>query len=132
MAMDPEKKAKWVEDLRSGNFQQGKGALHSVLTLGDGTQRHTFCCLGVFAEQAVAAGACERNLCVNYYIYFDPENPEDRDFSVLPNVIAKWAGLADTSPHVQDGGGSALATINDHSELTFSEIADLIEADETL
>lgn len=132
MAMDPEKKAKWVEDLRSGNFKQGKGALHNVLTLG-GTQMHEFCCLGVLAEQAVAAGACERNINGSFYTYFDPKNPADKDFSTLPYVIVTWAGLAGTSPEVHRGDEiQTLASLNDYSELTFSEIADLIEADETL
>lgn len=44
---------KWIQDLRSGRYAQGYGAL-KVIT-ADGEVRH--CCLGVAAEQLVEQGA---------------------------------------------------------------------------
>lgn len=41
--LKPEVKAKWLEDLRSGNIQQGVSHLRD--------SRNRFCCLGVLARQ---------------------------------------------------------------------------------
>ena len=47
MPMNPQIKAQWVADLRSGQYEQGNGYLNA-----DGK----LCCLGVLCEQAVKAG----------------------------------------------------------------------------
>jgi len=44
--MDAEIKAKWIAALRSGEYQQGSGALK--IEHHNGTVEH--CCLGVLAE----------------------------------------------------------------------------------
>lgn len=41
--MKPEVKAKWLEDLRSGEYEQGRWTLKHQIN-------NTYCCLGVLAE----------------------------------------------------------------------------------
>jgi hypothetical protein len=43
MSLDVNDKTKWVNALRSGEYQQGKGVLHNPDT-------NTYCCLGVLCE----------------------------------------------------------------------------------
>lgn len=53
--MDPELKAKWVEALRSGNYQQGRYSLKK-----DGK----YCCLGVLCEVAGVTASGDGGLYV--------------------------------------------------------------------
>lgn len=48
--MDPKDKARWVTDLRSGKYPQGKFYLR--------TAEDTFCCIGVYADQLTQDGHC--------------------------------------------------------------------------
>jgi hypothetical protein len=121
--VNPEIRKRWVDALRSGEYQQGVGSLR---TGGD-----KYCCLGVLCEIAVADGVIER---------FDPEAngtfsdkhsygvPENKQWSHLPLKVQKWANLAASNPMVRrDGWGYPLAHLND-LKVPFSEIADCIEA----
>lgn len=106
---------KWVEALRSGEYQQG----HSLLR----SSENKMCCLGV---------ACE----INPNAEFMPGN-DDREGGYLigygplmvslmmDGVMREWLGMA--SP---DGGfdGGSLALLNDQGK-TFSDIADVIESE---
>ena len=98
---------KWVEVLRSGEYQQTQG----VLRKWDG-----FCCLGV---------ACD---------LYAQENPQlgawDEDrftflnrVSTLPGQVRDWLGL---SSIIGKHSSGCLADDNDEGK-TFSEIADIIE-----
>jgi hypothetical protein len=122
-------KTRWVDALRSGDYEQAQRVLHPL-----GTQR--FCCLGVLCDlylqeigeawteissepgsTSVALGACYG------------------ETGALPLEVVTWAGLANLNPDVEVGptkpGGrarwSSLASLNDHGS-TFVAIADLIEA----
>ena len=103
----PEQQAKnrreWVEALRSGDYQQGQGAL---LT-GD-----RFCCLGVACE---ISGLAEWN--GHYYLGQD---------CALPDEVMDWLGLRDYMGEWMNG--DTLAARNDTGK-TFREIADLIESE---
>lgn len=129
--MDPEIKAQWVAALRSGDFQQGKGVLHRVTDVnGNGTETHEFCCLGVLSECAVAVGKAERKFGdTGYFRYYDPADDEfGGNGHYLPRVVKVWAGFRDANPSLMyEGDFHSLAELNDDFQLSFSEIADLIE-----
>ena len=98
---------KWIDALRSGKYEQGKGALQS--------SPDSYCCLGV---------AC-RVLSPRYYTYSDGMLGGG-----LPAVefgAPQW--LADIN---KDFGlkttGVTLDELNDKGGFTFDEIADLLQA----
>lgn len=101
---------KWVESLRSGRFKKSKGFLFD----GKG-----FCCLGVLC---ISEG-CDR---------IDIENQKILDRS-MRNLIFGSVGLFPRNCSVTSMTGGeniehySLAALNDNSELTFSQIADVIE-----
>lgn len=102
--MDQKIKDRWVEALRSGEYEQGRGALKS----GD-----RFCCLGVLCDLFVkdGLGTWGQDLFgSNGY---------------LPPVVVAWAGLRNKSPAVDS---LTLTCLNDTFKTNFTQIADLIEA----
>jgi hypothetical protein len=85
--MDPTIKAKWLEALRSGQYEQGHDALHDP-------EKNTFCCLGVLSE-VVRPGCFSRG-------EIDPAHPYP------PNDLLRVAGLqAHTGGHDPDEMDSA-------------------------
>lgn len=112
--MNQDIKKRWVEALRSGKYQQGRGQLRA-----DGR----WCCLGVLGDIAVADGLAtwldngdgEFSLC-------DADSC-DMGVCMPTQKVDEWAGL--------DGeykcGKTSLLHLNDNGT-PFSEIADLIEA----
>lgn len=110
---------KWVEALRSGEYQQGTKFLCK-----DGK----YCCLGVLCDLAVKEGIVK---------FDDMVEPEVRYFGgncdVLPQAVQSWVGLKNAlgaydtyfafGTIMQD----SLASLNDVEMLKFNEIADFIE-----
>jgi len=88
----------WLEALRSGRYKQGT----QVLKHND-----EFCCLGVLQD-----------LC--------PIEPSGDRYYLSVETI-EWAFERGKGLHNPQAGGKELADLND-SGSTFSEIADLIEA----
>ena len=138
--MDATIKTEWLDDLRSGNFHQGEGKLHTSTRNEDGTERHEFCCLGVLCERAVAAGIVERvDVSDDYaagedhkvYAYAPTEGPNAGVPypHYPPPAVAVWAGLpsGDTNPYVDtETGRRVIANVNDEGA-TFTDLADMIE-----
>lgn len=124
--MNEEIKTQWVQALRSGDYEQGKGVLQ-----GDGK----FCCLGVLCDLAEKAGVIEgenaQHSRTDYEIvrgYSDGYAHSFTQTEILPMRVRDWAET-DSSPTVTTDGGyrhSSLAELNDEGS-TFDEIADLIE-----
>lgn len=116
--MNPEIKRQWLDRLRSGEYVQTKFALKD---------REGYCCLGVLCEVAVD------NNAIKYYPgpnwgYAKNDLEFLRSKGTPPKEVAFWAGLDAVDPIVQyDGEEYRLARLNDIVELTFEEIADLIE-----
>lgn len=122
MPMNPGIKAQWTAALRSGEFEQGKGALNRYGKL---------CCLGVLCELAVKAEVIEAERHEHYVIY-------DGQADVPPVPVRAWAGLPVGGPH----GGNPLVTVNDgevslaelndgengYDQHSFAQIADIIDA----
>lgn len=122
--MNKEIKARWIEALRSGNYEQGRYNLR---------RRDEFCCLGVLCD------IVKDDVNYNWLpaqddfgtIYKFAESDE-----ILPELVAIHAGLKDCSPKVQVtvkcGNEEAiesqpLADLNDSWEYSFERLADLIE-----
>lgn len=112
--MNPEVKKKWIEALKSREYDQGVGGL----CVGD-----RFCCLGVLCDLharetnkawdhqvGIERGAARYCGCRNY----------------LPQEVMEWAGLKSENPVVGGNDRQALANLNDGG-YSFSSIANLIE-----
>ncbi len=124
-------KAKWLDALRSGKYEQGAKRLR---------RNDAYCCLGVLCDlHAKTTGSGEWgtfHLGSNDYITMDGGKRERQD-GVLPGAVYEWAGLATDDPVVYEG--LTLSQFNDGDDnkddlstfrepKTFAEIADLIEA----
>jgi hypothetical protein len=126
--MHPEIKQRWVEALRSGQYEQGTERL--CTTTPDG---YSFCCLGVLTDLAVQDGAgrwldagCELD-----------QPTFSRCLGVLPDRVTAWAGLSSDCPALSPAVYASLpakylSALNDSHLYTFEQIADLIEADPEL
>ena len=111
--MNQQVKEKWLNALRSGDYQQTQNYLHKE----DG-----FCCLGVLCDLYIKENNEEWNLAVaedgdrDYYEFQDKTGR-------IPLSVIEWAGVEDCNPNIC---GRSLAERNDTGS-TFNEIADLIE-----
>lgn len=116
--MDAAIKEQWIKDLRSGEFEQGRGQLE---------KGGKFCCLGVLAFRAAEAGVIERR---------ESQFPGsaawyDESKGVLTPEICKWAGLEEDNDKgtyvLEDGTIRHLTQDNDYNGHNFVMIADTIE-----
>ncbi len=148
--MDSTIKGLWTGDLRSGNFPQGMGKLHTSTRKADGTEEHNFCCLGVLCERGVEAGIVDRVVAysnesesgtlytVYAYVPVGSETSENEDTNYPPHVVREWAGLDKTNPEVAFAIGTQLdtrepltrtdnlAALNDEGK-EFEDIAEAID-----
>jgi len=120
-------KDRWVNALRSGDYKQGTQCLLSE----DGS----YCCLGVLCDLYMK----ESNQEVEWETTEDSRgvNMKVASFygytTILPETIREWAGLNEQSPSVTyvdmdgEGGYFMLSNLNDEHELSFEELAELIE-----
>lgn len=108
-----ENRRKWVEALRSGDFQQGEGML-GYTDKEDGVTR--FCCLGVACE--VLGAPREESDALDRRFQYGGEA------EYLPLIIVRKLGVPDRNPSLDNG--ERLANLNDGGT-SFAEIADLIE-----
>ncbi len=107
----------WLAALRSGIYKQNKGALRS----GD-----KFCCLGVASDISKVGEWIPSD---GEDILYDYKSGPFISFSYLHPAVSEWLGISHRSRQVElpeDSIFEDLAEAND-GELTFSEIADLIE-----
>lgn len=108
MAMNPEIKAKWLEALRSGKYQQTTG----VLRRGD-----SYCCLGVLCDLSVE-GSWSTLPEGDCYLFVTTKEGKP-NCSVLPDAVATETKL----PLTEQG---RLASMNDRGK-SFEQIANWIE-----
>ncbi len=107
--MNADIKHLWIEALRSGKYQQGRGQLHI---------NNQFCCLGVLCDIAPnkAWTGSQRE-------WFNKE-----EMTMLPDSVREWAGLETDDPKL---GTATCVELNDglngYYPLDFASIADLIE-----
>lgn len=111
--MNPTIKQRWVEELRSGKYQQGKGHLRD--------SGEMYCCLGVLCD-IIEPGAWK----------LDPGQTDvymhGKGHETLPSdTVLTMAGLPGRDSAYYDEVIDVLVTMNDTYNNTFSEIADWIE-----
>lgn len=104
--MKPEIKKIWIEALRSGKYQQGQGALKE----GD-----SFCCLGVLCDLYDSTGwdpapNDNRSKKLSFQSFMGAPSLDVLDWSKFPQAL------------LQD-----YIDANDIHDLTFHQIADMIE-----
>jgi len=109
--MNPAVKKIWIDALRSGLYKQGKHQLRISLD--------RFCTLGVLCNLHAQAHPEIAAKQTNLYEYLG-------EFGILPVEVMKWAGLTGQGPSVYTKIGS-ISYLNDSEEMTFDEIADVIE-----
>lgn len=112
-------RAKWVEALRSDEYEQGRYAL--------ATEDGGYCCLGVACELAAKEGVIGPCRADTY----------EGEGALLPLPVQVWLGLADNAGETKDyieygtpedqlaAGG--LTELNDAAGYTFQQIADVID-----
>jgi len=106
-------KRAWVEALRSGKYEQGFGPLVTISYNG----RREYCCLGV---AALVSGMKEDDMIDRYIpppevgAEWWEERPEDDE-------------LVSNPPVYLDGDMHTITYANDFLQLSFNEIADIIE-----
>lgn len=110
MTMNSEVKAKWLQALRSGEYQQGTHGLKNP--------EGCFCCLGVLCNISQIGewdGVCYKTGGVG-------------SVSWLPLEVAQWSGIPSTgtSPFSVSETQRTLSKMNDDG-CSFPEIADWIE-----
>ena len=140
----------WVNALRSGKYDQGKGYL---CLFNPSTNQYKHCCLGVLTDLYInqmrkSKKANKTNLenynfsCQStaqdrfYPAWLNLEiTHEERDACVLPKAVAEWAGIntnirgwdVGNIQHIQKHLADLNDGLNSTKPKTFSEIADLIE-----
>lgn len=121
--MTAEQKAhirKWVDALRSGRYQQGRGSLH-------GTPQE-FCCLGVACDiyrQETGNGEWQSPFEFeedDTYFMLDGQLYQ----SLPPTKVDDYFGI-DPIYHKPEFDLPKFITMNDEDKLTFEQIADVIE-----
>lgn len=112
--MNQEIKQKWIDALRSGEYQQGRGRL-----CGSGA----FCCLGVLCDlHAQETG----NDWIEELYGSDARFYLGQTLS-LPYEVTDWANF-DSFVYVDYNNKSdSLPYLNDKIKLSFTQIADIIE-----
>lgn len=114
---------KWVEALRSGEYEQARGKLCRKSDDGE----ENFCCLGVACELAIAEGVPVTKHVVKtiddvFRITYDGME------QTLPARVREWLDLGYANGSYNH---SALTTDND-SGATFVQIANIIEREQDL
>ncbi len=130
---------RWVEALRSGDYQQGQYLLRQPVA-GDAD---VYCCLGVACELYIEAGGTDlaRELgpvdawargrqTKLVYVYKSERDPVAGRTATLPTVVVQWLGLRHASGGWDVWGGEpgshGLTGMNDGGA-SFDQIADRIE-----
>lgn len=109
--MNPDIKARWIEALRSGDYEQALGSLRP--------RNGGFCCLGVLCDLYSEETDTPWTEYAGWFFMLGYD-------SYLPDEVAKWAGCEDY-PRINILGESrGLVSMND-SGTPFDKIADLIE-----
>lgn len=108
MAVSEERVALLVEDLVHGGHKKGKGRLHTIVRLPDGTTESRWCCLG-----RAGAVACLNGLDVSRKMVPDGSGAQAEmigdSLNYLSREIMEWYGFEEDNPVLITPGGAAIA-----------------------
>lgn len=107
--MDPTWKKRWVDALRSGEYEQGTGGLRSTAD--------KFCCLGVLTDPCIKEGFTDEWEIADEDWWKAEDHAGNLPISAAEVARAYWPSIP---------GAGSLFTLNDDG-LPFEKIADLIE-----
>lgn len=114
--MRPSIKKKWVAALRSGDYKQGRDQLRN--------EQNEFCCLGVLCNIHAQEHKRIAARQPNPLLYMGEREQ-------LPLEVEKWAGLEGQFDGMMFDKVTqeffCLVELNDFDQLSFDEIADVIE-----
>jgi hypothetical protein len=138
--MDPELKERWLKALRSGKYEQAKGALKQLDPHDEGSEEYGYCCLGVICDitpewnwETTQSGYLPEVLAVPYFAktyenrlnvagvftFKAPAGYKDFNSNTRTDVYNQVLGYETEYEY-------RLADLNDNG-MTFAQIADLIE-----
>ena len=113
-----ENRAKWVAALRSGEFVQGTDNLENK----DGSM----CCLGVLCKVMGSERSINAQDIIMYGDKFNMADQHAVDAVGLTNEAGDFSYEAKKKLNLDY---ASLWQLNDHANLTFNEIADIIESE---
>lgn len=113
--MDKEVKVKWLEALRSGEYKQGKLALHDI---GD----NTYCCLGVLCETLYIPSDVK-----GIYYFHESEDPTEVEHDGKYYESQDHESIPGQFMGVSQQNINHLIEMNDDGNYSFKTIADWIE-----
>lgn len=124
MSCNQENVRKWVDALRSGDFEQRTGRLNA---------EGQYCCLGVACELALGDGVKVVKTLVEPSPYAD-HYAYDGKATFLPTSVQEWLGIIAedpsvlfTDPESETEVTWGLVGINDGLGASFDQIADALE-----
>lgn len=131
----------FLQDLRSGKYEQGKASLHTITNYNDGTKSEKLCCLGVACLRPAAEGVIDVKYPSDGYevVRYDGYNSVD-----LPDKVADYLGIPEVNRVDSSEGSCNIAFLrmgwntwsrgnltaigfNDTLGKNFAEIADAFE-----
>ena len=121
----------WIKALRSGKYNQTKGALRRPD--GSNDKGVSFCCLGVACDLYIKR-VPKKNRDKMWKADLTDDNVTGgcfrfkKSWSSLPDQVIKWLGLNYASGSYGITGTNSLVSDNDDNNKSFSEIADIIES----
>jgi hypothetical protein len=96
--MNSQVKKMWVDALKSGDYKQGVGYLHSIHE-----NEHAYCCLGVLCELAIENGV-ELEVKHDSVVAKWSDGPGlfiyDGEIGILPESVRQWADLDECNPMI--------------------------------
>lgn len=145
LSMKADIKERWLKELRSGEYEQGAGDLHTTPQGGREHIPERFCCLGILSLMCAQEGAVISEPSLGGYVI---AYGASRETSYLPDEVVAWAGLVfegerqHADAKIEENRGIlsngthekfredavGLAQLNDSGH-SFDEIADVIERD---
>lgn len=120
MPMDPDLKRRWVEALRSGEYEQTTAALVRLPLEGANShpEKDSFCCLGVLCEVA----GLERSDSGRSF-----RLPEEARMGGMSELIDSTLGAWRQIVGIDETHQNDLMELNDVGRRSFAQIADYVE-----
>lgn len=118
--MNPTVKERWVKALKSNEYRKGSGRLRRFAYLNE--EQDLFCVIGVLCDLYAQVGPEKWQWSLSAGGYsFDGESEN------VPVAVQKWANLTEIPMVTISESKVPLTLLNDEEELSFEELANLIE-----